>query len=123
MYEKSLKSFCTNLCHFTPLGKAHCDLLVSKGFSPYSHYEIQPEGLVQQISYSTERESGILRFVKEEDISRLLFVLAWLSLLWHGLSPTSTCMCPGEFCYAIFTYFYIYVSIGILTIYMYEFVL
>lgn len=75
-----------------------------KNFLPFSsHYEIQPEGLVQQISYSTERESGILRLVKEEDISRLIehgclpfdmFVSLWYVFsfdmfvsLWHVCLP------------------------------------
>ena len=35
-----------------------------------SHYEIQPEGPVQQITYVTEKDSALLRLIKEEDARR-----------------------------------------------------
>lgn len=46
----------------------------------FSHYEIQPEGPVQQIAYATEKESALLRLIKEEDARRSVhvsFSLAW----------------------------------------------
>ncbi|XP_060064415.1 titin-like, partial [Ylistrum balloti] len=36
------------------------------------HYDIQSEGLVQQISYSTEAGSALMRLIKEEDASRIV---------------------------------------------------
>ena len=39
-------------------------------FSLLSHYEIQPEGPVQQITYVTEKDSALLRLIKEEDARR-----------------------------------------------------
>ena len=36
----------------------------------YSHYEIQSEGPVQEISYVKDGDSAVLRLVKEEDLAR-----------------------------------------------------
>lgn len=51
-------------------------LLVAFKINLCRQYEIQPEGPVQEISYVKDGDSAVLRFVKEEDLNRLLLIFA-----------------------------------------------
>ena len=52
-----------------------------------SHYEIQPEGPVQQITYVTEKDSALLRLIKEEDARRSAHDSFFP---WHACTACST---------------------------------